>query len=318
MEPERSSSGPDVSIVIPCHRAVFVLPLQLHALSVQEGAPPFEVILADNGENDGLAALVHAWRERLPLLRVIEAAEAGTAYARNRGAACASGSRLLFCDADDVALPGWVAAGVRVLAELEMFSGAAVPLQEHVFERGYEAVLAAVGPSAEVAPAYRLAGSERYPVLMGATFGYRRELFERLGGFDASFGAPAEDNDLAFRTQAAGVPVMDAGQVRLAYRVRSDDASTLGRSFRGGIAHARLCARHDAWGRSPSYHRQLWQEPARALVAAAMGLLRSEPVEWRGRLGTALGLIAGKARYRLFAPPDARIGRGLSCDHDPA
>lgn len=305
---------PMVSVIIPCHRAVAVLPLQLEALSHQLGAPPFEVLLADNRENPGLHDLAAAWRETVPGLRVVDAtAETGTAYARNCGAGQARADLLMFCDSDDVVAPDWVQQGALTLAEVEMFSGAAIPIPPNEFRGGYQALMTLLGEPCNLPGPLDGSGTEAYPILMGAGFGYRRELFERLGGFDLAFGALAEDNDLAFRTSKAGVQVVNASRVRLAYRLRSPGPGEFKRSFRTGWAHALLCARHGAWHRSPSYRSGWFLEPARAAARWVRDVIwRSEPGHLSGGLGRSLGLVLGRLWFALpgsIPPPRLGVGR---------
>lgn len=96
-----------VTVVIPAHNARTTIDEQLDALMRQTYDRPFEVLLCDNGSTDGTAAHVTT-RPRCEAyeLRVIDAsAVPGASYARNLGAAVATGEFLAFCDADDKVSP---------------------------------------------------------------------------------------------------------------------------------------------------------------------------------------------------------------------
>lgn len=304
-------SDVNISVIIPCFRAVRFLPIQLLALANQVGAPRFEVILADNGDNNGLRDVVSVWSRHLPLLRVVDAtAQRGAGFARNQGAAASVGKILLFCDADDAVAPDWVTEAEDVLSDYAMFSGAATPVPVEVFQRGYEAVIEGITPAPEPGNVVR-SGTPSYPLLMGGNSGFRRSLYFKLGGYDTAFASLAEDNDLAFRTHRAGTPVVNAPRVRIAYRFRNPSERTIRRGFAEGLAHARLCSKHDAWLDSPSYHSRLWQEPFKALAAGVRSAFRKSAAHarWRSRLGVSLGLIWGwlatptNVRRRLTTRP---------------
>ncbi|WP_127446111.1 glycosyltransferase family 2 protein [Micrococcus luteus] len=55
------------------------------------------------------------------------------------------------------------------------------------------------------------------PALMGGNFTARREVLLQVGGFDATLVAGGEDNDPAYRLDAAGVPIIDCGEMSIFY-----------------------------------------------------------------------------------------------------
>jgi hypothetical protein len=85
-----------------------------------------EVILVDNGS----AAAFRAQLASLPAgVRVVDQAKPGPAAARNQGVAEATGEVIFFLDADCVAHPGWVEAGLRALevGEADIAGGRSLP-----------------------------------------------------------------------------------------------------------------------------------------------------------------------------------------------
>ena len=100
---------PRVSVVIPVLNAASVLPTCLDAIARQAKAPPFEVIVIDNGSQDDTAREARAHRIGP---RVIAEAARGPYAARNAGIAAATGEVIAFTDADCEPEPGWLRAGV--------------------------------------------------------------------------------------------------------------------------------------------------------------------------------------------------------------
>lgn len=100
---------PQVSVVIPTFERLDVLPEVLAALAAQAGAPPFEVVVVDDGSGDGTAAYLAGWRGGLDL-RVLRQDNRGPAAARNAGVAAAGGELVAFLGDDTVPAPGWLAA----------------------------------------------------------------------------------------------------------------------------------------------------------------------------------------------------------------
>src|SRR5690242_11562383 len=113
-----------ISIILPTFDRAHVIGRQLASLAAQDIDRPFEVIVADNGSTDDKRAVVGAFTDRLPGLRVVDAsARRGVAYARNAAIAAANGTLLAFCDSDDAADPAWLR---EIIATLESTEGAIV------------------------------------------------------------------------------------------------------------------------------------------------------------------------------------------------
>jgi glycosyltransferase involved in cell wall biosynthesis len=163
----------------------------LESLSRQTIRPSLEIIVADDGSNDGGDTIAASFGAR-----VIRQANAGPGAARNSGAAAAAGEILLFMDADCVTAPDWAERIVRrfddpsvsaVLCPLEPSTTGVVPalVQSELDER-YA----------------RLHGRDRFDFLAGS-FAVRASAFAQVGGFHEGFRYN-EDVELAFSLNAAG------------------------------------------------------------------------------------------------------------------
>lgn len=108
--------APEISVVVPTHDRLDVLPEVLEALDHQVGAPPFEVVVVDDGSSDGTAAWLdrrQAEREELegvPRRRVLHQENRGPAAARNAGVERAEAPLVAFLGDDTVPSAGWLAA----------------------------------------------------------------------------------------------------------------------------------------------------------------------------------------------------------------
>lgn len=100
-----------VSVVIPCYNgAKYVVAAVRSALA--QGHDDLEVIVVDDGSSDGSAELV---TRNVPQAIVLRQPNRGVAAARNLGIARASGHWIAFLDADDIWLPGKLAAQLDAL-----------------------------------------------------------------------------------------------------------------------------------------------------------------------------------------------------------
>jgi glycosyltransferase involved in cell wall biosynthesis len=100
---------PAISVVIPSFERRTVLAEVLAALEAQRDAPPFEVVVVDDGSRDGTAEWLRSLAPALPF-RLLEQSNRGPAAARNRGVAAATAERVAFLGDDTVPDPDWLAA----------------------------------------------------------------------------------------------------------------------------------------------------------------------------------------------------------------
>lgn len=93
------ASAPQFTVIIPVYDDWEPLQSCLRALAAQANAPAFEVIVVDDGSRASVPESLRLWNERLPLT-ILRQPHSGIAAARNLGVENATGSILVFTDAD--------------------------------------------------------------------------------------------------------------------------------------------------------------------------------------------------------------------------
>src|SRR5271156_2222158 len=94
-----STAFPLFSIIIPVYNDWIPLDPCLQSLTRQANAPPFEVIVVDDGSADAVPEFIRTSSHSYPLT-VIRQSHSGIPSARNHGIRASQGAVLLFIDAD--------------------------------------------------------------------------------------------------------------------------------------------------------------------------------------------------------------------------
>lgn len=276
-----------ISIVIPAFDEARRIGAQLEALAGQVDPADCEVIVADNGSRDDTVAVVLGFADRMPVRVVDASARPGQAAARNAAVVEVRGDLLVFLDADDVVMPGFVEAYRALDPTVELATGPVV-----FFAHGAPPPRDAVGAGG--APPVQLGFR---PYALGANFAVRRERFLALGGFDESY-PPAEDVELSWRLQRAGVRLEFVPAAAVAKR----EAATLGATLRQYYRYGR---------RDPALYRDFRADGVPApLVGPALrswaGLVVRLPLLGRARTRRAWAHQAGRRVGRLVGSVQAR------------
>lgn len=306
---------PAISVIIPCAGDLPRLHTQLDALERQRDAPPFEVLVVDNGAGSVLDEFRHR-RLRVPCgLRLVDGTQRrGSSYARNVGAHRAGSDLLMFCDADDVVSASWVRHGARAFDLAPVWTGAAISVHDAEFRAGATAIQARIDDVADDERQPVPDTAERPTVLMGGNFGIQRDLYLALGGFDVSVPHHGDDNDLAVRIRSAGEQIPRFECVRIGYRHHPGMLPTCRRAYFASRAAELLRTRTTARVSA----LRAWTRVVALVVRAAgfpVGMLArrrwhtaSLVVRWCHTLGTLDGVF----RYAILRrTPPRELGVGL-------
>ncbi|MFM8734138.1 MAG: glycosyltransferase [Pirellulales bacterium] len=214
----------DVSILVNTFRRPRHLALVLESIALQQaGGARLEVVVSDDGSDDGTEELVADAMTRLPFpVRFTSQPHDGFRLARVRNAAArlARGDSLLFLDGDCMIPPHHVATHLDRRRRGTVLVGYCARLPEQACRTLTPERLAAENMPALV-PAEerrllarrlrrsRLHAAIRHPTkprLTGGDFGMWRDDFLAVNGFDERFvGWGQEDDDLGLRLRAAGL-----------------------------------------------------------------------------------------------------------------
>lgn len=228
--------APQVSVVVPAYNAARYLPRTLASIVAQEGVD-LEVLVVDDGSRDGTADIVRAFAG--PALRYLpQQPSGGPARPRNVGIGEAAGELVALCDADDVMLPGKLAAAVAVFAarpevDLVHTDFAAIDADDKVLRprylEQYQRFRQALQPT-DLPDVGLLAGRVLYEQLLHANFVgtssvvMRRRTALAVGGFDETL-RNADDYDLWCRLAWSGATFAFIDAVHHQYRLHGGNLS---------------------------------------------------------------------------------------------
>ncbi|MFI8083325.1 glycosyltransferase family 2 protein [Kitasatospora sp. NPDC086009] len=275
-----------VSVVIPAHNSARTLGACLDSVYAQT-APVHEVIVVDDGSTDRTAEVAEGY----PCTLIRRTPNRGVSAARNAGIAAATGDILFFLDSDEALTPDSVANALEILAadpECGCVHGVIAP--DPLFDDGpverYRVLHAHW---------WRVRGAGVVETAFFAQAAVRREVFERLGGFDERL-RDSEDLEFSDRLAPHHRIVLTDRVVALhdeEHRLRPLLAETFRRALVlvPALASARRGGRRNLTANSPA------SVAAAALTLATLPLAPWYPV--LPALG-ALGFCAANGRLLRF------------------
>jgi glycosyltransferase involved in cell wall biosynthesis len=241
--------NPTATVLLCVRNGAATLEQQLRALSEQRSGRPWELLVVDNASTDASRAIAERWTAELPELRIVEERVAGLNRSRNRGVLAARSPLILCCDADDEVAPGWLQAMVCALERFDVVGAAMDTISLN--PPGTPVVTC---PQADGLPTVF-----GHHYVMGAALGFRREVFDAIGGFDELFDLGSDDTDFSLRAQYAGFSVGFEPRAVIKYRTRATMSSVMRQRFSYGRGHERLVAKHARLGHIESRPAQRWK-----------------------------------------------------------
>ena len=196
--------APQVSVVIPAYNEQDRIGSAIEAALAQTHSR-IEVIDVDDGSGDDTARIV---QEHYPQVVYVHQSNAGPGAARNRGAELASGELLAFLDADDRWVPEKLARQIAVMGQ--RLEREVVGTNALVYDGRHRWFFNNPRRPALIEHTLHdlIWGHEPYPpsILL------RTELFREVGGYDVSFRARCEDEELLYRLAGRGHRIVEINE----------------------------------------------------------------------------------------------------------
>lgn len=218
VEMERSAPAGSTAIIICTHERPEALRSCLESLRGLESAPDEIIVVDNNPLTDGTRHAVDESRRQLPILRYVAEPRPGLSAARNAGISASTAEFIVFTDDDVRVHSKWLArlraafTSERVMAttglvlpiELETEAQQLFQWNHGAGEWGYRALTF----DRSFLDRTRWRGSPTWHIGAGASMAFRREIFDRIGGFDQRLGAGAsgcsEDSEIWYRIIESG------------------------------------------------------------------------------------------------------------------
>lgn len=178
-----------ISVVIPSYKEAAYIEKTLKALRGQSYRD-IEIIVVDSDPGEETRDIARGYADK-----VIHLSERGVSKARNLGARNASGGIILFMDADTIIFDGSLQEIARIFEGGDVASVCGfVEVESSFLNRLIFRITAESG---------WLLAMLGIPLFYGFCVAYRRDVFERIGGFNESL-VTCEDLDVSMRAAKAG------------------------------------------------------------------------------------------------------------------
>jgi glucosyl-dolichyl phosphate glucuronosyltransferase len=143
----------------------------------------FEVVVVDNNSTDDTAAVVEHHQAKLANLRYVFESVQGLSHARNRGAAAAVGTYLVYVDDDTRLPPTYLSCVLDTLerSQPDLLGGPVYPFYTEAKPSWFK-------DKYEIRKYTEASGFSTTCNVSGMNFVIRKDLLPRLGGFDPSLG----------------------------------------------------------------------------------------------------------------------------------
>ena len=272
-----------LSVVLPLFNGAETLALQLSSLASQDYDGEWELVIADNGSEDASLENRGEWCDRLPMLRIVDAAaRRGCAAADNIGAFAAARVRARV-----------LRPGRRRATGLARVDGARARV-----DTTSSSVRTTSRPSTRASRRRVVRNRRRRPAALpifydflpwglSCNMGVSVQAFRAVGGFDEQLRG-GDDVDLCWRIQLAGFPLHLEPDAVVAKRRRSTVRGVWEQHFSYGVHDVILFRKFRSDGHAAQTRPR----------AATLGVARGPPPRPRSRRSTELvgcAVAAGQA-----------------------
>lgn len=231
-----------VSVIIPTRNRAKHLERAVMALREQVDAPPFEVLVVDNGSTDDTGRLLAEWSRAWPgWIRALESDRQGPGATRNVGIRQALGEFIAMVDDDCIPEPEWLCNIIKGYDENESLAGIGgqtFPVDaSSVFSR-YQDLFSLHQPHRD---------ETGITFLITNNASYRADRLLETGGFDETHFMAAEDVDISRRLRARGYVLGYQPEAKVRHHNITTLYGYLRMCYRYGQGMALLHRKHPAW-----------------------------------------------------------------------
>ncbi len=223
------------SIIVPAYNAEKTLPDLLDSVFKQTDETKFEIFIVDDSSSDSTAQVARDYQ-----CEVIQCpTNRGPASCRNIGTSRAQGEILVFTDSDCQVAPNWLKnlSSCFALNGTDSVMGRLVLLPSTILGDSISALGFPAGGSLGFDKIWRVDEEGFTNSLSSCNFAIKKDVFEKVGGFDESFPyAGGEDSLLAYKLTKFGYRIRYCPDV-IAYHAARDSISSFAKwQFKRGIS----------------------------------------------------------------------------------
>ena len=188
------TSRPTISLIIPAYNEEDYLPACLDAVMENLAGKAHEIIVVDNNSTDRTKEIV----ARYPAVTYVFEPEKGITRARQCGYRAASGEILAYVDADTRPPAGWVEQIWDQFGASDALACLSGPYSFYDLTGIRNKV--STGWFVAAQPIYTMTGY----MMVGGNFAIRRDVLDKMGGFDSTIEFYGEDVDIGKRAKVHG------------------------------------------------------------------------------------------------------------------
>lgn len=235
-QPSDRGAYPAVSVIIPCRNERDHVSRCLRSVAENGYPGKLEIIVVDGMSHDGTREVLRELEARNVDLRIVDNPSKTTPIAMNLGLQSARGDVVLIVGAHCELGPGYISTSTRQLLSYKGIAcvggrtiprAAGGPIQQ--------AIAAVLGSGFGVGNSYyKMPGSRVREVDTVAFGAYRREVFEKLGGFDERL-VRNQDIEFNFRVRRAGYKILLDPSIQVYYSPRRSIRAFWRQNFANGF-----------------------------------------------------------------------------------
>jgi len=296
-----------ISVVVLTHNRKYLLYCCLQSLFAQDYPPDrFEILVIDDGSNDGTKQIVDSFLSRQPNLRFFYQVSEGVSAARNQGIRLSRGHIISFIADDYVVPPRYVSSVANFFSEHTEICAVRFLIEEvkTSFLGRVNYLYYAHSLAQQLIRSKRLAAKTRWDRLtlnfvrlerVPKTFtsdhdldasgaaAYRREVFDEVGPFCQTLKR-GEDTDMALRLQRANIPLFFDPRLVVGCRFSSRFKESIVYYFQKGYWFQNFMMKEGQAG-EPGCCVLSWCVRVVRAFFRLIGILLIEPISraWQGR-----------------------------------